>query len=43
VNTGELDRMKKTIRTIRTIGMLFAVGSAFVTPLHAEPLLQARP
>ena len=29
--------MKKTIRTITVIGMLLAVGSAFVTPLHAEP------
>ena len=28
--------MKKTIRTITTIGMLSAVGLAFVTPLHAE-------
>ena len=29
--------MKKTIRTMTTIGMLLAVGSAFITPLHAEP------
>ena len=29
--------MKKTIRTISAIGMLSAVGLAFVTPLHAEP------
>jgi exodeoxyribonuclease-3 len=28
--------MKKTIRTMTTIGMLFAVGLAFVTPLHAQ-------
>lgn len=28
--------MKKTIRTITAIGMLFAVGLAFVTPLHAQ-------
>ncbi len=29
--------MKKIIRTLTTIGMLSAVGTAFVTPLHAEP------
>jgi exodeoxyribonuclease-3 len=28
--------MKKTICTITTIGMLLAVGSAFVAPLHAQ-------
>ncbi len=28
--------MKKSIRTITAIGMLLAVGSAFVTPLHAQ-------
>jgi exodeoxyribonuclease III len=28
--------MKKAIRMITTIGMLFAVGPAFVTPLHAQ-------
>jgi exodeoxyribonuclease-3 len=28
--------MKKAIRTITALGMLFAVGPAFVTPLHAQ-------
>jgi len=28
--------MKKAIRTITALGMLFAVGVAFVTPLHAQ-------
>ncbi len=28
--------MKKTICTMSTIGMLFAIGAAFVTPLHAQ-------
>ncbi len=28
--------MKKAIRTITAIGMLFAVGPVFVTPLHAQ-------
>ncbi len=28
--------MKKIIRTITTIGMLLAVGAAFVAPLQAQ-------
>jgi hypothetical protein len=28
--------MKKTLRTITVIGVLLAVGTAFVTPLHAQ-------
>jgi len=28
--------MKNTLRTITAIGMLSAVGPAFVTPLHAQ-------